>query len=291
MEMHQLRYFLALSETLNFTRAAENCNVSQPSLTRAIKALEDEFGGSLFRRERNNTHLTELGQIVLPFLKDVSAQSRAARDRAHSFAKLKETPLTLGVMCTIGPNRLIDLVRDFQTHNPGVELSLADANGQEIEKRLVEGALDVAIYGLPQGIDERFHGLPLLTERFFIVVAPGHRFETLNAVRLKDLDGERYLARVNCEYGTVMRQVLAEHGVDIRHRYRSERDDWIQSMIAAGMGYGFFPESAITLPGLVTRPLIEPEVSRTVNLVTVRGRAHSPAVGALVREAKAHKWM
>jgi len=64
--MHQIRYFLAVCETLNFTRAAEACNVSQPSLTRAIKGLEDELGGPLFRRERNNTHLTGLGETTRP---------------------------------------------------------------------------------------------------------------------------------------------------------------------------------------------------------------------------------
>ena len=68
MEMHQIRYFLAVSKTLNFTRAAEECHVSQPSLTRAIKLLEDEFGGELFRRERNLSHLTELGQRMLPLI-------------------------------------------------------------------------------------------------------------------------------------------------------------------------------------------------------------------------------
>ena len=73
MEMHQVRYFVALCETLNFTRAAEKCNVTQPSLTRAIKLLEDELGGPLFNRERNQTHLTELGQI------DGAASARGAR--------------------------------------------------------------------------------------------------------------------------------------------------------------------------------------------------------------------
>ena len=64
MEMHQVRYFLAVAEELNFTRAAEKCNVSQPSLSRAIQMLEHEFGGALFRRERGRTHLTELGQMI-----------------------------------------------------------------------------------------------------------------------------------------------------------------------------------------------------------------------------------
>src|SRR6516162_4946581 len=67
VEMHQIRYFLALCQRVNFTKAAERCNVAQPSLTRAIKLLEEEFGGPLVHRERVNTHLTELGRMVRPF--------------------------------------------------------------------------------------------------------------------------------------------------------------------------------------------------------------------------------
>ena len=73
--------------------------------------------------------------------------------------------------------------------------------------------------------------------------------------------------------------------------YRSERDDWIIAMIKSGLGFGFMPEQAITDPGVVARPLIDPEFWRLVNLVTVRGRPHSPAVGAIVREAMRVKWL
>ena len=79
MEMHQVRYFLAVARTLNFTRAAEECNVAQPSLTRAIKQLEDELGGDLFRRERPHAQLTELGQRMLPLLQQCYDSALGAR--------------------------------------------------------------------------------------------------------------------------------------------------------------------------------------------------------------------
>ncbi|MDF2765319.1 MAG: transcriptional regulator [Rhodospirillales bacterium] len=84
MEMHQVRYFLAVCETLNFTRAAERCHVTQPALTRAIQKLEEEVGGQLFRRERNATHLTHLGQMVKPHLEQVLADSQAAMSTARA---------------------------------------------------------------------------------------------------------------------------------------------------------------------------------------------------------------
>jgi DNA-binding transcriptional LysR family regulator len=135
------------------------------------------------------------------------------------------------------------------------------------------------------------HTLPLFRERFVVAVAPGHPFERLNAVRIKDLHEQSYLARANCEYNDHLRAVREKiGGVDLKRPYTSERDDWIQCMVLAGLGFTYIPEYAVTVPGLITRPLVEPEVYRTVSLVTVRGRPHSPAVGAFVREAKRYNW-
>src|ERR1700755_1898294 len=83
MQMHQIRYFLVLAEELNFTRSAARCNVAQPSLTRAIKGLEDELGGPLFQRERAHTRLTELGKVILPYLEDVYRGAENARRKAR----------------------------------------------------------------------------------------------------------------------------------------------------------------------------------------------------------------
>src|SRR6185437_1258429 len=110
MEMHEIRYFLAVCETLNFTRAAERVNVTQPALTRAIQKIEEELGGQLFRRERNRTHLTDLGQLIRPQLEEVLKRSEAVKSAARGFLKLDNAPLKLGVMCTIGPLRFMSFL-------------------------------------------------------------------------------------------------------------------------------------------------------------------------------------
>src|ERR1043165_3302782 len=101
MEMHQVRYFLALCEELNFPRAAERCHVAQPSRTRAIQALEEEMGGALFHRERANTPLSELGRTLKPYLEEVFHRAEEAKREAQEFVRLQKTPLRLGLMCTI----------------------------------------------------------------------------------------------------------------------------------------------------------------------------------------------
>lgn len=287
MEMHQIRYFLAVCDELNFTRAAERCHVAQPSLTRAIKLLEEELGGPLFHRERANTHLSELGRMVRPHLEEVYERAQRAKQEALDFSKLKRTSLRLGIMCTIAPDQLIDLLAAVQSRHPGVEMHIVDAPAPELQEQLARGDLEVAIYCWPEGPqDERLHRIPLFREQMMIAVSPQHRFAAQNMVRVADLDSERYINRSKCEFTDSTQGPEWNCSVV----YRSERDDWVLAMIAAGLGFGFMPESGVRHPGVVARPLIEPEFWREVNLVTVRGRPHSPAVGAFVREAMRARW-
>ncbi|MFL5049242.1 MAG: LysR family transcriptional regulator [Xanthobacteraceae bacterium] len=293
MEMHQVRYFLAVADELNFTRAAERCHVAQPSLTRAVKLLEEELGGPLFHRERAKTHLSELGRMVKPYLEQVYDQAQQAKRQALEFTRLKKTSLKLGVMCTIQPNQLIELVSGLQIRHPGIELELKDASAAELEHRLLGGELEVAIYCRPsEPPDERLHSMPLFREQMMIVLHPDHPLAKRNAVTPKDLTGERYLNRANCEFNGYAGPIWREHDfLGCELVYRSERDDWILAMIASGLGFGFMPASCANHPGVAVRPLVDPEFWREVNLVTVRGRPHSPAVGALVREAMRTRWM
>lgn len=96
--------------------------------------------------------------------------------------------------------------------------------------------------------------------------------------------------RLNCEYGTYWDDFLAERGITLKEVYRSEREDWIQTMVMAGLGICFMPEFSPLLPGLSTRPLVEPEVHREVALVTMPGRRFSPAVAAFVKSVTKHLW-
>jgi DNA-binding transcriptional LysR family regulator len=291
--MHQVRYFLAVAQELNFTRAAEKCHVAQPSLTRAIQLLEAELGGPLFHRERANTHLSELGRMVQPYLEQVYGQAQEAKRQALDFKKLKKTTLRVGVMCTIAPNLLVDLVAGVQSRGPGIQLDIVDASARELEERLVTGGLEVAIYCIPgQAPDERLHYMPLFREQFMIVLPVNHPLTAKNAVSPPDLTGERYLNRASCEFNGYAGPIWRDSGfLGCEIAYRSERDDWILAMVASGMGFGFMPVSCATHPGVVSRPMVDPEFWREVNLVTVRGRPHSPGVGALVREAMRTRWL
>ena len=285
MDLNQIRCFLALAACLNFTKAAENCGVSQPTMSRAIKSLEGELGGELVRRERGKTHLTELGRMVRPELERVLAITEAVKADALDFSGLSTATLKLGVMCTIGPSRLIPIISHLSTHVPQQNIELIEAVGPSIVEKLTDGEIDVALVGLPKYPDSV--AISMLYEEPYVVVFPaGHRFEAMNAVPVTELHNEPYVERLNCEYVSHYSDLSGPFLVELDVRYKSEHEEWIQAMILAGMGCACMPEYMFILPGLLRRPLVEPEVMRTISIATMHGRRHAPAIDLFSRMCK-----
>jgi DNA-binding transcriptional LysR family regulator len=290
MEMRQVRYFLAVTDTLNFTRAAEQCHVSQPALTRAIQQLEEELGGLLLRRERKLTHLTVFGRLIEPHLRQLLADAEAAKTTARKFLNLQEAEIRLGVMCTVGPARFMGFLAGFRATNPGCELTLIEGPPARLSDLLLQGGLDLAVMAQPEPFSERLEVLPLYRERFCIAFPIGHCLEQQNRVQISDVAGETYLRRINCEYRDYLVERLRERGLATRVGFQSEREDWIQMMVAAGFGVCFLPEFSPTIPGVRTKPVTEPEVIREVSLASMSGRRFSPAVLTFIRAIRAHDW-
>jgi len=289
MEMHQVRYFLAVCETLNFTRAAERCHVAQPSLTRAIKKLEEELGGPLLRRERTRTHLTELGELMRPHLQQLHDAARAAQAEAEGYRELDTAPLKLGVMSTIGPAQLVGFFHRLRREVPSLDVTIREKPGARIVDELMAGALDIAIVGMPD-YPERLDARPLYHERYVIAFPHGHPFENLPAVPLKELDGEDYLSREHCEFPDHLAALGLPEPYTVKIKYKSVREEWIQALVLAGMGSAIMPEHLPSLPGIATRVLVEPEVGRTISLVTVAGRRYTPTVETFIRMARGFDW-
>lgn len=290
MEIQEIRYFIALSQTLNFTKAAAVCNVSQPGLTRAIQKMEDELGGLLFSRERNNTHLTALGRLIAPHLAEVIARTGEAKQAAARFLKLEKASFALGVMCTIAPIQFISFMARFRAENPGIEITLVEAVPDRLSDLLVRGELDIALMARPGGFPAQLQSSILYTERFVIACSAGHRFAMQSSLKVAELDGEIYLSRINCEYRDVLLEICESAGASLVRAYRSEREDWILTMVAGGMGISFLPEYTAIFPGVVGRAVEAPSLERNVSLVTVAGRRWSPAIATFVSAVQRYPW-
>jgi len=191
MELHQARYFLAVCNDLNFTRAAKRCNVAQPSLTRAIQLLEKEFGGYLFDRKRSSIELTDLGKLVRPYLEEFWRTASAAKQIAKEYSAKVPKELNLAIMCTIAPKQLLQMLSRFRTNHPEVRMQLTDGEPQLLEEKLISLQIEAAIYCRlgHREPDPRLNYLPLFKEQMMIVLPKGHRLSKQRSIRIRDLAG------------------------------------------------------------------------------------------------------
>jgi len=290
VEMFQVRYVLAAARLLNFTKAAAQCNVSQPALTKAVKTLETELGAPVFHREGKKILLSDFGRSLLPHLQHILHETEATRNLAENFRLLNNVPIRLGVMSTIGPVRLSRFLAKFQADHHGVEVAVSEASGDDLKDRLESADLDLAVLNAMDDARNNFTIHDLYQERYVVIFPPDHRLASLNAIKLADLSDEPYVDRLSCEMREVVMAVCRENNVNLYARFRSEREDWVQAMVLARIGFAFMPECSVTLPDLLQRPLIDPEVSRTISMITVPGRPYSPATAAMVRSAQTFRW-
>lgn len=290
MEMFQVRYVLAVARKLNFTKAAADCNVSQPALTKAVKSLEAELGAPLFHREGKRILLSQFGRSLLPHFQQIIEEAEATRALADSFRLLDQVPIRLGVLSTVGHLKLSRFLARFQSTYQGVDLEISEASLPELKSRLEGGEIDLAVCNPMEGLGPSFRVYELYRERYVVALPPDHRLAAMDAIRLSDLAGEPYVDRLSCEMRDMVMKVCQDSSINLYARFRSEREDWVQSMVLARIGFAFVPEYSVSSPELLRRPLIEPAVSRTIALVSMPGRQYSPATAALMRAAQNFDW-
>ncbi|MBO9579690.1 MAG: LysR family transcriptional regulator substrate-binding protein [Sphingobium sp.] len=220
----------------------------------------------------------------------MSSAADAAKREASDYARLAGSRLKFGMFASIGADVLTGYLTALRDKAPDLELHIWEANCEELEGALLGGEIDIALTSSPE-LDARIRMTPLFREMFYVSFSPGHRFEQMNAVPMRELQGESYVKRLHCEFPSNLARLGVPKPYDaVNVRYVGEREDWIQSLVRAGLGCAVMPENLPLLPGLEMRPLIEPEVFRLISLATVAGRPHSPAVAVAVAAAKHFRW-
>ncbi|TQS44434.1 LysR family transcriptional regulator [Cryptosporangium phraense] len=149
MELRQLAYFLAVAETGSFTRAATAVRVAQPGVSAQIRQLERELGQPLFDRSGRTVRLTEVGEAVLPYARAALAATEAARHAVDELTGLLRGRVSVGMITSCGPLGLPEILADFHRKHPAVEVTLTEADSDDLVARLHAGTLDAAIIGLP----------------------------------------------------------------------------------------------------------------------------------------------
>jgi DNA-binding transcriptional LysR family regulator len=290
MEMHQVRYFLAVARVLNFTRAADECNVTQPSLTRAIKQLEGELGGDLFRRERPAAQLTELGLRMHPLLKQCYEAAVGARQLASSFKRGEAGALRIALSHSVDLSLLIPQLDQIKRLFNRLEFRFLRGTSREVGEFLKKGEVEL---GIAAEIDEEWDRLdawPLFTEGFELVVNRHHPLADRRDITFGDLQTQQLLSREYCEHAERLGASLRGHGIDVDHSHgiSSERD--LIELLEADIGIGFVPRSMST-PETLSRASVDGlDMRRTVRLYGVAGRERTAVASAVMRMLRGADW-
>ncbi len=284
MEMNQIRYFLAICEHRNFTHAARASNVSQPSLTSAIKKLEAEFGGPLFLRDRAGCRLTPLGTLLRPRLENVHAEAHEAKAQAIRHVRLDRVPISVGIGETIGHGMISQGVACYRTRLPQADIELIVGDQQALLAGLRDGRFDIAIMSAEVSAD-LYRIDPLYEEGYRVVVSVDHALKCHTTVPLELLANVDMLDRPNCEMRDVLHAACTDRGHTLYAAYRSNRVGWLLELARRGSGAVVLPETAIPPDsGLVSLPLEGIGIERQIVAARFRHQPSRPEVDELVRE-------
>jgi DNA-binding transcriptional LysR family regulator len=290
MEMHQVRYFLAAANELNFTKAAEKCNVSQPSLTRAIKQLEGELGGDLFRRERPQAQLTELGERMHPLLKQCYESALGARSLASSFKSGDIGALRLALSHTITLDLLVPALAELKNEFTQLEVKILRGPATEVIEFLKKGEAELAVASELGNEWDRLDRWPLFTEGFHLLMPSAHTLAGRSTVELGDLRQERFLRRAYCESAAPATDLLCGRGLDIDHGHDVSSDRDLITLLEAGFGIALVPRSVAVPATLVATAISGIELRRTVYVYGVAGRQRTAVGGTLLKMLRAADW-
>ncbi|MFL6797760.1 MAG: LysR family transcriptional regulator [Xanthobacteraceae bacterium] len=288
--MHQVRYFLAAVIELNFTKAAERCNVAQPSLTRAIKQLEEELGGELFRRERPQAQLTELGLRMYPLLKQCYESALSARSLASAIQSGQVATLKLALSSTVSLELLTKQLSEVDQLFTRLEIKLLRGTATQIIELLKSGAAELAITGDLGDAWDRLDRWPLFSEEFGVIFHGAHPLTSRSAVDLAELKQERWLHRAYCEQAEEAATLIRSHGIDVDRADELTSDSDLLTLVRAGFGVAFAPRSVASAQVLKHTTVNGIELRRTVYLYAVAGRQRSAPASALLKMVRAADW-
>jgi DNA-binding transcriptional LysR family regulator len=290
MEMHQVRYFLAVAQALNFTRAAEECHVAQPSLTRAIKQLEGELGGDLFRRERPQAQLTELGQRMVPLLRQCYEGALGARSLAAALKSGEIGALRLALSRTIDVGIIVPHITELSKSFKGLELKFLRGTAGEVGEYLKRGDADLALAAPIGEAWERLDSWPLFTEGFELIFGSEHRLANRESVGIEELCQERLLVRTYCEQMGDLAELLRARNINMTHGHdlTSERD--LFALLEANIGVAVVPHSTCSPPDLIRAPIPDLDLRRTVHLYGVAGRQRTAVANTAMKLLRSFDW-
>ncbi|MGN4933238.1 LysR substrate-binding domain-containing protein [Aeromonas rivipollensis] len=269
MDIRALRYFVELVREKSFTRASEKLFVTQPTISKMIRSMEEELGQPLLNREGHSFTLTDSGQVLFARGQLILAQMQQLEAELADLQSLQHGRLALGIPPMVG-HVYADLIRAYRSRYPRVELSIVEYGGRRIEQAVLEGELDLAITMLPTREESALSALELDCYPIQVVLPDLPRWRDWVEIRLADLQEEPFLLYTQAfTLSERLEQACQQAGFVPQVAARSSQWDFLTAMVRSGMGVAFLPEPIcrrLTPDGLVLKPLL-PELSWRLGVI------------------------
>ncbi len=285
MEIRHLRYFLAVAEELNFSRAADKLNIAQPPLSQQIKQLESELGVRLIDRDSRPVRLSEAGHYFCEHAQALVQRFDLLKKNTQKLGRAEEGALSIGFVGSATCEVLPSVLRQFRTDYPGVELSLNEMSAREQKTALLERQINVGF--LRPAVDDELIMIEPLLEEDVILACPGsHAIAQKTSVALSSLSGEAFVSfprNPEPSFGAYLRNLCRKAGFEPLVTQETHELNTALSLVAGGIGIAMMPASirAIERSGVVYVPFKKPVPTTVIN-VAYRRDDSSPALKAFL---------
>ncbi len=287
MTLNELRFIVAVAQEKSFRRAAEKSYISQPALSLAIQKLEEELGVKIFERGRIEIAITPVGSAIVEQAQRVLEETERIREIASQGKNQLESALRIGIIYSVGPYLLPDLIPALKAVAPSMPLEIEENITANLDVLLRNGRLDAIIIALPFG-DASMLIQPLYDESFEVVVSSDHRWARRKNIHPGELAEEKVLL---LDSGHCFSNQVAEACPEMTRKGAEVQQgtslETIRNMVASGLGITVLPASANSeryrSPLLKVIPFVKPAPSRRIALAWRRSYARTKAIDALVQ--------
>ncbi|MER5701479.1 MULTISPECIES: LysR family transcriptional regulator [unclassified Micromonospora] len=268
MQLHQLRYFVAVAEVRHFTQAADVVGITQPSLSKQIHALEADLGAPLFERVRGNIALTAAGEVLLPLARRILADVETATREVQELVGLRRGRVRLGATPSLATALAPPVLRRFRDAHPAVDLRVEEGGSQNLVRDLLRGDLDLALIIMPaHGADPGLHTEEILRESLVVASldeVPGT--SAAGELRVTDLRGQPLVMfREGYDLRDATLQACREAGFEPTLSVDGGEMDAVLSFVEAGLGVALVPGIVVARrPAIRVTRLAPPGVRRTI---------------------------
>lgn len=243
MELRQLQLFLEVAKHKSITKAAETMHLSQPALSKSIRALEEELGMTLIIRTNKTSDLTDAGRIVLEYAQKMAAVLSEMKTTLNDITNLSRGQINIGLPPFIGSLFFPRVMAKFHYAFPNIELNITEYGGARVVKSVEEGEFELGVAVLP--IDEQqFDVYPIVEEEMKLMVYKDHRLATRKVVEIKELKEEEFIFyHEEFALNQIMRNQFIAAGFEPKILFQSSQWDLMTEMVAANLGITILPQS------------------------------------------------